>query len=289
MKTKLLNVFFCAVLLSVAVMTGCAPNQSNEGKPVLMVSIEPLRYFVEHIAGDAYRVESIVPRAYNPESYRPMPQQLMALSSCQAYFKVGALGFETTWLAHACQDQPQLKVIDTSDSLRTTASGLPLATFDPHTWTSPSHAAKICATVCEALCRMDSARAPEFRANLQKELAAIDSTDAQLHALLADVPCRAFITVHPSLTYFAREYGLRQFCIERDGKEPSPEDLRQLVRQSKEEGVRVIFLLPQFAREQAAVIARETGAKMVEVNPLGYDWHAEMLRLARALKADFHE
>ena len=50
-----------------------------------MVSIEPLRYFTEQIAGDIFQVESIVPDGYNPESYKPTPKQLMLLVDCQAF------------------------------------------------------------------------------------------------------------------------------------------------------------------------------------------------------------
>ena len=39
----------------------------------------------------------------------------MLLVDCQAFFKIGRLGFETTWLEKACKEQPGLKVIDTSD------------------------------------------------------------------------------------------------------------------------------------------------------------------------------
>ena len=286
MKSKLTLVFFSAVLLTMVLPYGCSRARQAMGRPMLMVSIEPLRYFVEQVAGDQYKVVSVVPEGYSPESYRPTPQQLMELSECQAYFKVGELGFETTWLAHAVENQPQLHIVDTSDSLRHAGSGHALATFDPHTWTSPRNAALICATICEALCRMDSVHAPQFRENLRHARAAIDSTDARLHALLADVPCRTFITVHPSLTYFAQDYGLRQLCIERDGKEPTPQDMRLLIRQSREENVRVILLHKQFAHEQASLVSRETGAQMADVNPLGYDWPEEMLRIARALKTN---
>ena len=50
-----------------------------------------------------------------------------------------------------------------------------------------------------------------------------------------------FIVYHPALTYYARDYGLRQVAIEADGKEPSAKQLTAVIRQAREAGVRRIF------------------------------------------------
>ena len=266
-------------------MTACSryskrPDES--GQLTITVSIEPLRYFVEHIAGPDVKVVSIVPEGYSPETYKPTPKQLMELSNSKLYFEVGDLGFETTWLGEAISEQPHLKIIDTSDSLRKSQGGIQLSSFDPHTWTSAAHARVIAATICQALCEADTAHQATYRHNLTTLLDTIAATEAQIHALLAHTSHRTFITVHPALTYFAEEYGLRQLCIERDGKQSSPIDLATLIRQSREEHVRVILVQREFSHAQAEAVSRETGARIVSINPLGYDWPREMVNIAKA-------
>ena len=262
----------------------CSHKAKESKQALLMVSIEPLRYFTEAIAGDCFQVQSIVPEGYNPESYKPTPEQLILLSDCKLFFKIGQLGFETTWLEKACQEHPNLHIIDTSDSMRTDACGIPLALFDPHTWTSPQNAAWICKTICQSLCDMDSVHADLYRNNLDKVLARIEQTDQQIHQILTDLPSRTFITVHPSLTYFARTYGLQQLSIEKDGKEPTPADLKELIRLCRKDGSPVILIQKQFSRAQAEIIAKETGSNIVSINPLGYDWNEEMIHIANILR-----
>ena len=77
---------------------------------------------------------------------------------------------------------------------------------------------------------------------------------------------QSFMIYHPALSYFARDYGLQQISIEEGGKD-----------------VRIIFIQPEFDRRNAEIIARETGTGIVPINPLSYNWEAEMLTVAQAL------
>ena len=67
-------------ILTLILLSACSsPSQKND-KPLLTVTLEPLRYFTEAIAGDHYQVVSMVPKGSSPESYDPTPQQLVNLS-----------------------------------------------------------------------------------------------------------------------------------------------------------------------------------------------------------------
>lgn len=96
----------------------------------------------------------------------------------------------------------------------------------------------------------------------------------------------AFLIYHPALSYFARDYGLRQISVEAGGKEPSPAWLKELVDRCRRERVRVIFVQPEFDRRNAELIASQTGIRVVDINPLAYDWPQEMLRVARTLSGE---
>ena len=112
----------------------------------------------------------------------------------------------------------------------------------------------------------------------------IERTDSIIcHKLSATNADRAFMIYHPALSYFARDYGLHQISIEEDGKEPSPAHLKNLIDACRKEKVRVIFVQPEFDRRNAEIIARQTGTKVVPINPLSYDWEQEMLDIAEEL------
>ena len=80
-----------------------------------------------------------------------------------------------------------------------------------------------------------------------------------------------FIVYHPALTYYARDYGLRQVAIEADGKEPSAKQLTAGIRQAREDGVRRIFYQNQFPASTVEIIARDIDAEYVEIDPLDED------------------
>lgn len=61
--------------LLVAACTGRASkgSDSETEKPVITVTLEPQRYFTEAIAGDKFKVVSMVPKGSSPETYDPVP------------------------------------------------------------------------------------------------------------------------------------------------------------------------------------------------------------------------
>lgn len=114
--------------------------------------------------------------------------------------------------------------------------------------------------------------------------AAIEHTDSLIRQTLATPGAdHAFMIYHPALSYFARDYGLHQIPIEAGGKEPSPAHLKALIDTCKDEKVHVIFVQPEFDRRNAELIAKQTGTRVVDINPLSYDWEAEMMHTAKSL------
>lgn len=291
---KLLHALFYG-LACLCALAGCRPSGSAEGQdaplPTLTVSIEPLRYLAERIAGDGFRVETFVPKGSSPETYEPTPEQMVKLSESLAFFMVGDLGFERTWADKLRQTASDVPFVRTSEGIRLagghrhgTATPEEEAT-DPHVWTSPAGMRTLAQNICTSLCRLDTARAGQFRQNLRQVLADIQSTEDSIRHMVESTPQKTFLIYHPTLTYFARDFGLEQVAIEADGKEPSPAQIVRLIRLCRERKARTIFIQKEFDRRNAEIIAQETGTRLVEINPLAYDWKKEMLHIARTLQA----
>jgi zinc transport system substrate-binding protein len=155
--------------------------------------------------------------------------------------------------------------------------------LDPHIWNSPREALKMVENMHRALVEIDPAHESLYSANLQKISEKIKETDKKISDLLIGSSHTGFIIYHPALTYFARDYGLTQYCIETDGKEPSPEQLKNLIETAKEKKIQTIFIQQEFDQKNAQIIAQETGCRLLVINPLSYDWEDEMLRIAQAL------
>ena len=271
--------------ISVLLFSACRPaGQKNDlggEPPILTVTIEPLRYFTEAIAGAHFAVESIVPRGSSPETYDPTPAQLLALADSRAYLRIGYIGFEQVWMQRLMANAPDMPVFDTSQ-------GIDLIVEDegpePHVWTSAVNARIIATNVATALCTLDSIHASEYRHRCDSLVTVINRTDSLCRSLLSSPDAdRTFLIYHPSLSYFARDYGLRQLPIEEAGKEPTPARLKELLDFCQRKKVNVIFVQPEFDQRNAALIARQTGTRIVSINPLTYDWQDEMLHVAKTL------
>ena len=277
-------------ILTLFICCACGHTPQQSEKPVITVTLEPLRYFTEAIAGDCFEVVSMVPKGSSPESYDPTPQQLVNLSKSQAYLRIGYIGFEQAWMKKLEANYPTMKVYDTSKGVELIreeehhhGDHYHEGGVEPHIWNSTQNASVIADNIYAALCEMDADHQPEYKQRLDSLKQVIARTDADVRTLLANAD-NTFLIYHPALSYFARDYGLHQISIEEGGKEPSPATLKTLIETCRREGAQVIFVQQEFDQRNAQLIADELGIEIVPINPLSHDWAEEMLRVANALK-----
>ncbi|GGJ95586.1 metal ABC transporter solute-binding protein, Zn/Mn family [Parabacteroides faecis] len=292
-------------ILSILLLTACVTKQTDE--KIVTVTIEPQRYFAEQIAGDKFKINCVVPAGQSPETYDPTPQQMIQVGRSVAYLQIGHIGFELAWMDKIRENNPKLTFFDTSEGfnlLKETAEEHDHGHdahdhdahagegthhhhhhggVDPHIWSSIAGAKAIAWNTLNAFIALDPDNTDYFWQNYNKLSDEIDKTDAEIKKLLDPLTDRTFIIYHPALTYFANEFNLTQLCIEMDGKEPSPAQLKQLVETARANNARVVFIQQEFDQKNAELIARETGCKLTVINPLAYDWSKEMIHIAKAL------
>ena len=259
---------YIALLIAI-VCGGCTSRRQTDGE------ILPLRSLVQGIVGDDFDIEVLVPPGASPETFEPTPRQFVGLNKARMVFNVGLIDFENTLLAKV---EDQEKVVNLSRGIELIAGTCSHGShghththgIDPHVWTSPRALQKMAENAYEAIRKAypDSVKYETNYRLLQQELKALDERTA---ARIAASDVEYFIIYHPALTYYARDYGLRQIAIEADGKEPSAKQLTQIIRQAREDGVRRILYQSQFPASAVEVIARDIDAQYVEVDPLRED------------------
>lgn len=283
---------FCVLAALVATIFSCsgkAPKDKTER--IITVTIEPQRYFAEAIAGDKFTVKSMVPKGVSPETYDPTPQQLVSLNESEAYFRIGYIGFELTWMNRLKENASHLKIFDLSEGVELIRDSGHFhgdhyheGGVEPHIWNSAVNAKIIAGNMLKAFISLDPDNHSYYRERYFALIAKIEETDNTIFGILQNENAsRAFMIYHPALSYYARDYGLHQISIEEGGKEPSPSHMKELIEVSNFENVNVIFIQPEFDRRNAEVIAKEIGAEIVPINPLSYDWNEEMIRVAESL------
>ena len=280
-KNSLFEKIFLLVLMLVPLLVSCGTGHVKD-KRVITVTIEPLRFFTEQIAGDRFSVVTMVPKGGNPETYEPSAQQMMDLSQSDLYIKVGNIGFERTWMKKLEANAPHAIIVDSSDGI--VPQRTPHGDIDPHTWMSTANARIMAQNIYRALAGIDTKDSLYFRDNLEALLAKIDAVDTAVRENLTKDKAQAFLVYHPVLTYFAHDYKLRQIAMEEEGREPSAAQLKGIISEARACGVRTFFVQKEFANRNVDVVARATSAAKTPINPLGYDWVHEMTNVAKMLR-----
>lgn len=266
------------VFLLASVLGACTEERPADLRPLVAVSVLPQKYLVDRIADGRVRVEVMIPPGASPSTHEPTLAQLRALSEASLYIEVGHPGFpfERAWLGRMLADLPSVQVVDAS-------KGLDVARGDPHVWVAPTYMAHMAGEVASGLAQILPHDRALIAANLADLRAEIDALDAELGATLAERPSRVFFVFHPAWGHFAEAYDLEQVAIERDHKEPDARRLAEVARRARAENARVILVQPQFDAAAARTVAGEIGARVVAVDPLAYDWPANLREVARVL------
>ena len=247
----------------------------------VFVSIQPQAYFVKRIGGDHVRVEILVRPGASPATYAPTPKQMARLASARVFFRIG-VPFEHSLLVKIRRTIPDLLIVDTSAGLKhrqiTGKNEL-----DPHTWMDPMLVKRQGRVILQTLEKIDPRNKMKYEKNYIKFANDLDALDERIRKELKKSVGKTIFVYHPAYGYFCRAYGLRQKAVEAGGRNPSPKQLVHLIEQAQKEGVRVIFVQPQFSKKKAQVIARAIGGVVMVFDPLAYDYIKNLDQVAERL------
>ncbi|MBE0668107.1 MAG: zinc ABC transporter substrate-binding protein [Bacteroidales bacterium] len=286
MKKKLIWLVFTAFVVS-----SCGTPGGRSGERTITVSIPPFRYFVEAVADTDFVVNVMLPPGADHHSWEPLPKQITALAGSEAFVINGKLGFELAWMRRFREVNPTMKIADLSQVIELIEpvgeeghEGHGREGADPHYWLSPKEAYKIAAAVRDLVTELNPAGADRYAVNYDELIAEIARADSIVSSLLRGAPSKTFMIFHPALTYMARDYGLEQISFEDEGKSPSPARMKELVDLSRERGIKIIFIQAEYDLKGAQVLAEETGATLVIIDPMNPEWGKAVVDIAKELR-----
>jgi zinc transport system substrate-binding protein len=280
------------LIMSLLILTmGCQNSKLKSDKPVITVSILPQKYFVEKIAGKKFEVNVMIPPGASHENYDPTPEQIINLSNTIVYFRIGNIEFENTWIPKFSENYPDLRLVNLTDNLdlmSCTDNDRHHGQTEPHTWMSPVNVKVIAKTIYETLLELDVQNKSFYTINYNQFQLEIDSITKFVKKQFQDSKSNSFIIYHPALTYYARDFGLKQYSLEVEGKSPSAYHIRKIIDIAKKENIRAILVQKQFDKSKAETIAKETGGKVIEIDPLNENWAQEITDITWKLSEAFH-
>ncbi|MBD3166943.1 ABC transporter substrate-binding protein [bacterium] len=270
-----------------------------------MVTILPLRYFVERVGGGRVRVTVLAGPGQNPATYEPLPRQLLELTTADVLFRTG-VPFEEALVPRLAENAPGLTVVDLRNGIELYPMDT-LATIgelhddghahghdgaqeshdhtghDPHIWLSPALVRVQAATIRDALIAADPHHEAEYRENWAAFDHDLAAESDEIRAMTGQLENPAMLVFHPAWGYFAREFGLRQIPIEIEGREPGPRELAAVIDYARNRHIRVVFVQAQFSTASAEAIARAIDGTVVAIDPLSDDYLNNLRRIAEAI------
>ncbi|NOQ68074.1 zinc ABC transporter solute-binding protein [Patescibacteria group bacterium] len=241
-----------------------------------MVSLLPQIDFVENIGKDKVSVSAMIPPGFSPATYEPSIEQLKKLSNANLYIKIGHIPFEKTQMKKLEDLNPEMRVIDSS-------KGIEIYENDPHIWMSPRLVKIQVENIYLALVKTDPENKDFYENNKNEYLAELDNLDLELKNAFSKIKGKKILVFHPAFEYLARDYGFEQIAIEIDGKEPSAENLANIIDTAKKENIRTIFVQKQFSQKSAEAIVQQIDGNVVPLDPLAEDYIENLRRIGEEI------
>ncbi|MEG0010581.1 MAG: zinc ABC transporter substrate-binding protein [Muribaculaceae bacterium] len=268
----------------------CACDGSVHNNRIITVSIQPQKYLLEKIVGDKIDIMCLLSQGSNPEAYEPNFSHLINLEKSDAYFRIGNIGFELAIISKAQNNNPNLKIYNNSEGITflvgshgATESDGHKHEIDPHIWSSVTNAMIIAKNMYDAVIEIDPTHKEFYTKNYNALISDLTKLNNDISAQLKPLQGTSFAVWHPSLSYFARDYGMKQVSLEYDGKEASIKYMKEKIDQANKNNVKVFFFQKEFDGRQAEILNDQIGAKMVTINPMNYNWEEEIHATANAL------
>lgn len=232
---------------------------SNDGLEIV-ASIYPLGFFAEQVAGDVANVTIITPPGAEPHEYDITARDIARMQSADLIIINGSL---EPWA-----DDIQSILQDSSASVFVASDGL--AASDPHVWLDPVLAKQEMLRITNAIKKADPERASEHMERAQRFSERFDELDELYQSGLASCQSRNIVTSHAAFHYLASRYTLNQVPISglSPEEEPSTQTLIETTKFIQENNVKYIFFESLVSPKLAETIANETGAGVLELNPL---------------------
>ena len=258
--------------------------QASVDRLKVVATIVPLADFVKQVGGDKVDVILLLPPGASPHTYEPTPKTIQKISRAKIFFKIGSgLEFWAERIIKAAS--AKIDMVDSSagvDLIRDISDSHNTARVDhlcadPHIWLDPHICIEIVKKIEAALSKADPSHAWYYQNNAARYGDKLRKLDREIEGRTKSFRTREYVTFHPAWNYFSRRYGLKVAAVieEGPGKEPSPKHIMRIIADLKKLNTRVIFAEPQFSPKIAETIAREAGAQVLFLDPLGGQKHKE--------------
>ncbi len=264
-----------------ATLAGPGPARAQE-KIRVVTTLPVFAELVKAVAGERVEVTAVATPLQDPHFVEAKPSYILAVSRADLLVAAG-MDLEVGWepLIREGSRNSDVQVggrgyVDASAHVQ--KLGVPTGRIDrsrgdvhpygnPHYWLDPLNAVPLTADIALALSRVDPANAGLYNDRRRAFLADLERRMEIWRARMAPLRGKPVAAYHESWEYLARRFGLEIVgTLEpKPGIPPSPSHLARLMDRMNALDVQLILKEPYYENKNPKLVARETGARVVEL------------------------
>src|SRR2546428_9867067 len=282
-----------AILIFLAALCGIGPllpTASAADKIRVVATIPDLKALTEEVGGKLVDVESLARGTQNAHELEIRPSLMLKLR--RAGILIGNALELDSWAEVAVQGANNPNIVRGAPGRVDVSRGIqvlevPSTRVDrsmgdvhplgnPHYSLDPGMAPIITQNIVDGLGRFAPEHRAEFEKNREAFLARLDEAMARWTRALEPIKGARVVVYHPQWIYMLTRFGLSQAATleDRPGIPASPGHLTRVIRQMKEEQIKVIIVEPWNDLKLATRLAEEAGATPVILPAMVGGWKA---------------
>ena len=261
-----------ALLCLCLVLCGCTAQPEkphDETKLQIVCTSFPAYDFAREIADDRAELTLLIKPGSEVHSYEPTPKDMIRIQESDLFICNG--GESEQWAKTLIT--PELNTIymmgcvdtveESADGIYNAEDGEP--ELDEHVWTSPLNAIKISEEICNALCKLDTDNAEEYKMNFAAYKAQLMALDREFRQVIKNSGKHTLVFADRfPMRYFALEYGLDCYAAFpgcSSETEPSAKTVAYLIDRVREDKIPAVLYMEFSNQKMADVICEDTGCK----------------------------
>jgi ABC-type Zn uptake system ZnuABC Zn-binding protein ZnuA len=285
---------FLAATILLVPLTCCstAPDPFKDAKPdqkKILVSFTPLFAIAHAVAGDDGYLLCLTTTT-GPHEFQGVPTDIFKVNKADLYLYNGLTlddDFSDKMLRN--HSNRNLKVLNVGKVLEERDRRLlkeekliiydPVKhddhfhPIDPHYWLGTPQAKAMTDIIAAKLAEIDAPNAEKYKSRAAEFSKKLDDLKAYGDAAFKDKKNRKVITMHDSLKYFVKDFGLENIGAiqNQPGNDPDAKRMVDLIEQCKSNNVRVIAVEPQYSKAQAEAIRDAVKRHGIDVQLVTFD------------------
>jgi len=292
MKKILFVIVVAAIIvLGIYAVSNIGQKPENDSQKITIITtLFPLYDFAKNIGQDKAEVTLLLPPGAEAHTFEPRPSDIVKINESDIFVYTGE--FMEPWAEDIIKgiSDKKVKIVDIG-------SGIELMNeeeeceheeatrkeddkhehhrregVDPHIWLDFDNAKIMIDSIAKAIAKKDPANADYYQKNAADYKNKLTKLDDEYKIALAKCQSKEIVYGgHYAFGYMAKRYGLEYMAAygASPNSEPSALDLVKLVEQIKEDDIQYVFYEELVSPKVAETLAKETGAKLLLLNPAG--------------------